>query len=111
MLDQQLAGLRQLDVAPAVLDEGEPDFRFELRDLAAHRRYGDAQAVGGCAHRTQLGSFVEIAEVQVLQVLRPSSFEHGHPSMDYLARVAEIQRSTLSSSMVRGMLPPSNIWS
>src|ERR1700761_4904011 len=111
VLDQQLARLGQLDVAPPVLEEGEPDFRLELRDLAAHGRYGDAQAIGRCAHGAQLGGFIEIAEVQVLQVLWPSSFEHGPASMDYLARAAEIQRSILSSSMVRGMLPPSNIWS
>src|SRR3979411_3038661 len=111
MLDQQHPGVRQLDIAPPVLDQADAHIGFQLGDLPAHRGYRDAKTVRGRTHRAQFGGLIEIAEIQVLHEARSSKTAGQSRSMAYLASVAEIQRSTPCSRMVRGMLPPSKIWS
>src|SRR5580692_2044446 len=72
MLDQQLPGLGQLDIATPVLDQADADVGLELGDLAAYRGHRHAETVRSRAHRTELRGFIEIAEIQVLHA-KPSN--------------------------------------
>jgi len=49
----------------------DADFDFKLSNLSAHRGDGHAHIVGCRPHRTQLGRFIEIAEIQILHVIEP----------------------------------------
>ena len=74
VLHQQLARVGEADLAPAVFDQCDADLDLQLRDLAADRRHRDAEFVGGGAHGAELGGFVQIAKIEILQIPGPLAY-------------------------------------
>lgn len=79
LLQEDLAGQRELDRAPAAIEQSGAHQRLQVEDLLAQPRLGDAEPLRGAAEVPLLGQGHEVAQVPQLERARRLVDAHDPP--------------------------------